>query len=253
MVLRSLLLLMLAVAMAACSPSEPPETAIGGAAKPAAPAVQAPAAKPPSEAPKVTAAEKAFADYAPMGDEPLAWVGQYYAATANAVEYPALAQRLDATYRDATDTFAKRDALDAFRRLVDQAIATAKANPYIRIPPYQTQLGSYDLDRARYDLGPLLSPDNVLDVGSGAAQVRFAPAGPLANYAPASEAEARAAEKTLSTEPFPRKVQVAVFGKVVGGELRGGMPSLLVLPARVELTTFPLNGPALPVLTATVP
>jgi hypothetical protein len=252
MVLRSLLLIFLAAGMAACSPSDPPDTAIGGP-KPAAPAVQASAVKPPSEAPKVTAAEKAFADYAPMGDEPLAWVGQYYAATGNAVEYPALAQRLDATYRDATDAFAKRDALDAFRRLVDQAIATAKANPYIRIPPYQTQLGSYDLDRGHYDLGPLLSPDNVLDVGSGAAQVRFAPAGPLASYAPASEAEARAAEKNLSTEPFPRKVQVAVFGKIVGGELRGGMPSLLVLPARVELTTFPLNGPALPVLTATVP
>jgi len=243
--------------LAACSPNTPaPEATSPSAPTAAAPAPSkgaATAPQPPAKAFQVTAAEKAFTDYAAPDDRALAWVGQYYAVTKTKVDYTAVAQRLDATYRQVSNAFAKRDALAAFKTKLDQAIAEASANPYIRLPPFQADLAPYDLDGQRYALAELLAPDSIVDVANGAAQVRFAPAEALASYAPANEAEARTVEHTLSHEAFPRKVEVTVFGKVVDGELVGGRPRLVVLPARVALTTFSLEGPGRPVLTATVP
>ena len=247
---RLVLLAGLILGATACSHSEP-----SGGAAPKPSATSAPKAKPAENAsptPRVTAAEKPFADYVPIGDDALAWVGQYYAVAGDSVDYAAVAQRLEPTYRNATDTFAKRDALAAFSAKLDKAIADARANPYIRIPPYQAQLPAYDLDHTHYDLSGLISPDSILDVGNSAAQVRMAPAPDLATYAPANEAEARATEKTLSSEPFPRKVVVTVYGKVVSADVRGGQPSITIAPARVEMTTFALNGPTAPVLTVSV-
>ncbi|MDR6935350.1 hypothetical protein [Luteibacter sp. 3190] len=262
----TLLIAVLTLGIAACSPSPPQashsaEGAASGATSDSAatPSAAASAVVPattpaagPSE-PSITAAEKPFEKYTTMGNDPLPWLGQFYAASGVAVDYAAVAQRLDPTYQASHDAFAQRDALAAFKTKLDHAIAEAKANPYIRLPAYQAKLPAYDLDHGRYDLSSILGTDTVLTVADNAAEVGFTASGALASYAPKDEAEARATEKTLGGEPLPRAVHATVFGKVVGGALNRGMPQLQVIPARVVLTTVPLGGPAQPVLTATVP
>jgi len=267
--MRALALLFLSASLlglAACSPSQPdasptatPAASDAHQGSPPKSTAQAPDANPSagsstaSAPPTVTAAEKPFEAYIAMGDDPLPWLGQFYATSGLAVDYTAVAQRLDPAYQGTHDAFAQRDALAAFKTKLDQAIAQAKANPYIRLPAFQAKVPAYDLDHGRYDLAQILGSDTVLTVAANAAEVRFTPPGALDYYAPKDEAEARATEKTLGGEPFPRAVHATVYGKVVGGTIDRGMPQLQVVPARVVLTTLSLGGPGQPVFTATMP
>ena len=261
-----LFLTALILGVAGCSTSQPEASPTAAPAASDAPqgaspksTVRAPDANPSvgssaaSAPPTVTAAEKPFDAYIAMDDDPLPWLGQFYAASGMPVDYAAAAQRLDPAYQGTHDAFAQRDALAAFKTRLDQAITQAKANPYIRLPAYQAKVPPYDLDRGRYDLTQILGSDTLLTVAANAAEVRFTPPGALAHYAPKDEAEARATEKTLGGEPFPRAVHANVYGKVVGGTINRGMPQLQVVPARVALTTLSLGGPGEPVFTATVP
>jgi hypothetical protein len=201
----------------------------------------------------VTASEKPFEQYQAPGDEALAWVGLYYAVAGTPVDYPAIAARLDPTFRATTDAFSQRDAVAGVKTNLDAAIAAAKANPYVKLSPVVTRMPAYDLARSRYDLSPFIGPDLRIHIGAGVADVAFAPNASLAAYAPANEAEARALEHNISSNPLGRQIQFTVYGKVVAGSLHGGEPQLTIIPSRVVVENYLLGRPPELLFTATVP
>lgn len=243
-------LLLVACSSGASSSAEPanPSMASGPAAKAAPPAAAAAA-----DVARVTASEKPFDAYrAPDGDA-LAWVGAYYAASGAAPDYPAVAARLDPVFQRTTDAFAQQDAIAGTKTKLDAAIAAAKANPYVRLPPVVARLPGYDLAHQRYDFADLIGPTMGLTVADGAAQIRFAPNPGLSGYAPANEAEARTLEHAIASNPLNRQIQYTVFGKVVGATLNGGTPELTVVPTRVVVENYLLDKPAELLFTATTP
>lgn len=210
-----------------------------------------PAAAPPTAT--VTAAEKPFDQYRAPTDDALAWVATYYAVAGTPPDYPAVAARLDPGFQQTSDAFARRDAVAAIKAKLDAAIAVAKANPYVRLPPVLGTLPAYDLEHGHYDLSPLIGPDLRVRVADGAASVSFAPSPGVAAYTPASEADARQLEHAISSNPLGRKVQVTVYGKVFAAKLRGGEPQLTVMPSRVVVENYLIGKDPEPLFTATVP
>ncbi|WP_368309921.1 hypothetical protein [Luteibacter sp. CQ10] len=202
--------------------------------------------------PAVTAAEKPFEAYMVPDHDGLRWVGLYYAVTGAPIDAAAVANRLDPAYQTATDAFAKRDALTAVQAKLQQAIDEAKANPYVRLPPVVTHMPAFDIDHGRYDFSDLIGEGRGMHLGDTGAQVRFAASPGLTGYAPANEAEARALEHTLGSNPLGRRIQMVVYGKVVGGTLMSGEPQLTVMPSRVVIENFYVDGHTTPLLTATV-
>lgn len=225
-------------------------TAAGPSASTTAGAAPAAPATPPAVT--VTAGEKLFEQYQAPGDDALAWMGLYYAVAGTPVDYPDIAARLDPTFRATTDAFAQRDAVAGVKTKLDAAIAAAKANPYVKLSPVVTRMPAYDLTQNRYDLGAFIGPDLRIHIGAGVAGVAFAPNASLAAYAPANEAEARALEHNISSNPLGRQIQFTVYGKVVAGSLRGGEPQLTIIPSRVVVENYLLGRSPEPLFTATV-
>ncbi|APG04848.1 hypothetical protein BJI69_13735 [Luteibacter rhizovicinus DSM 16549] len=240
-----------ALAVTACSHHEPDTSSVGAATAASAPPVHS--AAPSTGAPTVTAAERPFDTYLKPDSDGLQWVAIYYAVSSGPVDYSAMAGRLDPAYQKATDAFVRKDALTAFQGRLDQAIATAKASPYVQLPPVMTRMPGYDVDHARYDFTDLIGADHGMHVAEGAASVRFAASPALTMYAPATETAARDLEHTLSTNPLSRQILLTVYGKVVGGTLMGGTPQLTVVPSRVVIENTYADGHTTPLLTATVP
>jgi hypothetical protein len=232
----------LSLLLAACSHSgsdtSTPAAAASSASTTAAVTPAIPATPPTVT---VTAGEKPFEQYQAPGDDALAWVGFYYAVAETPVDYPAIAARLDPTFRATTDAFAQRDAVAGVKTKLDAAIAAAKANPYVKLSPVVTRMPAYDLTQSRYDLGAFIGPDLRIHIGAGVADVAFAANPSLASYAPANEAEARGLEHSLSSNPLGRQVQFTVYGKVVAGSLRGGEPQLTIIPSRVVVENYLLG------------
>lgn len=202
--------------------------------------------------PTITATEHPFEAYASVDSDHLAWLALYYAVSHAAVDYAAAADQLDSTYQQTSDAFAKRDALNAFKPRLDAAIAQAKANPYRRLPAFQSTLPGYDLEHQTYDLRPIIGPDNRLDVASGEAVIAFAPSTSLQTYHPATEAEARKTEQVLGSNSLGRRVKVTVLAKAVAATLQG-RPLITFAPARVEFENYAVDGTATPLFTASVP
>lgn len=239
------------IALAGCSHEAGAPPASTSATPP--PQASAPAPAAAAEQPAVTAAEQAFDAYrAPDGDA-LAWVGAYYAASGEAADYRAVAARLDPAFQRTTDAFAQQDAIARTKAKLDAAIAAAKANPYVRMPPVVARLPAYDMAHQRYDFADLIGPTMGLTVADGAAQIRFAPNPALSGYTPANEAGARTLEHVIASNPLNRQIQYTVYGKVVGATLRGGTPELTVVPTRVVVENYLLGKPAEPLFTATTP
>ena len=250
--------LLVLLTLAGCSHddgSAPPSAdGVPGPATTAAPGptpASLPAAAPPTAT--VTAADKPFDQYRAPADDAVAWVATYYAAAGTPPDYPAVAARLDPRFQETSDAFARRDAVTAIKAKLDAAIAVAKANPYVRLPPVLGTLPDYDLEHGQYDLSPLIGPDLRVRVADGAASVSFAPSPSVATYTPASEADARQLEHAISSNPLGRKVQVTVYGKVIAATLRGGEPQLTVMPSRVVLENYLIGKDPEPLFTATVP
>lgn len=190
---------------------------VAAAADPQCPQPYTPTAQPAAPMPdplSVTAAEKPFDTYQAPGTDALAWAGAYYAASGAAPDY-AIAARLEPAFQRTTDAFAQQDVIAGTKTKLDAAIAAAKANPYVRLPPVVAQLPTYDLAHQRYDdFADLVGPTMGLTVADGAAQIRFAPNPALSGYAPAHETEARTLEHAIASNPLNRQIQYTVFGKV---------------------------------------
>jgi hypothetical protein len=239
------------LALTACSHHEPDTSLTAPAMASSAPPAHSTA--PSAGAPTVTAAERPFDTYLKPDEDGLKWIALYYAVSGTPVDYNAVAARLDPAYQKATDAFVRKDALTAFQARLNQAIATAKASPYVQLPPVMTRMPAYHVDHGHYDLTDLVGADHGMHVAEGAANIRFAASPALATYAPTSEAAARDFEHTLSTNPLSRQILLTVYGKVVGGTLMGGAPQLTVIPSRLVIENTYADGHATPLLTATVP
>lgn len=207
-----------------------------------------PATAPPTAT--TTAAEKPFDQYRAPADEALAWVATYYAMAGTPPDYQAVAARLDPAYQNTTDAFARQDAQTRLKARLDQAIAQAKANPYVRLPPVLMRRLAYDVVQHRYDLTPLIGPQHRLTVANGNARVALAANPGLQAYVPASEAEARALEQALSTNPM-QQIDVTIYGKVVPAESMGGDPQITLMPTRVVVANAFVDGSTKPLFTAT--
>jgi hypothetical protein len=244
----------LSLLLAACSHTSSDAAPPAAAAPPAPKTVAAtPAAPATPSAATVTAAEMPFEQYQAPGDDALAWVGLYYAVAGTPVDYAAIAARLDPIFRATTDAFAQRDAVAGVKAKLDAAIAAAKANPHVKLSPVVTRMPAYDLTQNHYDLGAFIGPDLRIHIGAGVADVAFAANPSLASYAPANEAEARALEHSIGSNPLGRQVQFTVYGKVVVGALHGGEPQLTIIPTRVVVENYLLGRPPEPLFTATAP
>jgi hypothetical protein len=240
-----------ALAATACSHHEPDSSSAGLATATSTPPAHS--AAPSLGAPTVTAAERPFDAYLKPDEDGLKWIALYYAVSGKPVDYNAVATRLDPNYQKATDAFVRKDALTAFQARLDQAMATAKASPYVQLPPVTTRMPGYDVDQGRYDLTDLIGADHGMHVAEGAASVRFAASPALTTFAPTNEAAARDFEHVLSTNPLSRQILLTVYGKVVGGTLVGGAPQLTVIPSRLVIENTYADGHTTPLLTATVP
>lgn len=253
----TLLLATLTLALAACSPSPPQVVhsadgaasgSTGGSAP--TPSAAATAGAPTPSVPSVTAAEHPFEAYRAPGDDALAWVALYYAVRGTPVDYAAVAARLDPAYRSTTDAFAQQDAQARLKARLDPAIAQAKADPYVRLPPVLMRRLTYDLAQHRYDLTPLIGSQHRLTVANGNARVALASNPGLQVYTPASEAEARALEQALSANPM-QQLDITIYGKVVAAESMGGDPQVTVVPTRVVVANAFVDGSTKPLFIAT--
>ncbi|MDQ7995267.1 MAG: hypothetical protein AAGC76_05370 [Luteibacter sp.] len=242
------LLSSVAVAMlAACSQGEPAAPPAASSSAPSPTAVAAPASAPVT--PAVIAAEHPFDAYQAPDHDAIRWAG-LCAAVGTPVDPKVVAEQTDRTYQAAADAFAKRDALTVVQARLAQATSEGKANPYVRLPPVLTRMPDYDVDYQRYDLTPLIGKDQGMHIPEGNARIAYAPNPGLAAYAP-SEADARAMEHTLSTNPLARRVDMEVFAKVTGCTLMSGSPALTVTPTRVVLANHFVDGRTTPLFTAT--
>lgn len=248
----TLLLATLPLALAACSPSHTADGAASGSTGGSAPTPSAAAtgAVPTPSVPSVTAAEHPFEAYRAPGDDVLAWVALYYGAGGTPVDYAAVAARVDPAYQSTTDAFAQQDAQARLKARLDPAIAQAKADPYVRLPPVLMRRLTYDLAQRRYDLMPLIGPQHRLTVANGNARVALVSNPGLQAYTPASEAEARALEQALSANPM-QQVDVTIYGKVVAAGAMGGDPQLTVVPTRVVVANAFVDGSTKPLFIAT--
>lgn len=244
-----------AAALAGCSSGEPDPSATANAPAPSASAsgkAPSPAVgSATSAAPAVTSTERSFDQYRAPGHDAVAWAGLYFAVADTPTDYKAVAARFDPVFQNTSDAFAQQDAVAKIKPKLDRAIADAKGNPFVQLPPVRMQMPAYDLDHGRYDLTPLIGPDLRVRVADGAASVTFAPNPRLVAYAPASEAEARQLEHTIASNPLGRSVEVVVYGKVVGASLRGGEPQLTLVPTRLAVQNALVDGSTQPLFVAT--
>jgi hypothetical protein len=245
---HSLLMALGFAALAACShrDADAPATSAAGPAH----ALSAAAPKAPAPSP-VTANEKPFEQYGTGSPDGLAWVALYYGVSGAPVDYAAVAGRLDPAYQKTTDAFAQRDALASLKARLDPAIAKAKADPYIQLPPVVTRMPAYDVEHGHYDLTTLVGDGHGMTVADGNARVVFAANPGLSAYAPATEADARALEHAIAANPLGREAQLTIYGKVVAAEARGGTPQLTVVPTRVVVLNDFADGHTEPLFTAT--
>lgn len=204
-----------------------------------------------SAAPAVTSTERSFDEYRAPGHDELAWAGLYFAVAGTPADYKAVAARFDPAFQNTSDAFAQQDAVAKVKPKLDQAIAEAKSNPFVQLPPVRMHMPSYDLDHGRYDLRSLIGPDLRVRVADGAASITLAANPGLATYAPATETEARQLEHTIAGNPLGRSVEIVVYGKVMGASLRGGEPQLTLMPTRVAVQSALVDGSNQPLFVAT--
>jgi hypothetical protein len=222
----------------------PPVSASGKAASPAV-------ASATSAAPAVTSTERPFDQYRAPAHDALAWAGLYFAVADTPADYKAVAARFDPAFHNTSDAFAQQDAVAKIKPKLDQAIADAKNNPFVQLPPVRMHMPDYDINHGRYDLGPLIGPNLRVRVADGAASVTFAPNSGLAGYTPATEAEARQLEHAIASNPLGRSVEVVVYGRVVSASLRGGEPQLTLVPTRLAVQNALVDGSTQPLFVAT--
>ncbi|MDF3982150.1 hypothetical protein P3W23_09130 [Luteibacter sp. PPL554] len=241
-----------AAALMGCSSGGPdPSATANTPASSASASKTAPSTVAASAAPAVTSTERSFDQYRAPGHDELAWAGLYFAVADTPADYKAVAARFDPTFQNTSDAFARQDAVARVKTKLDQAIAEAKSKPFVQLPPVRMHMPPYDLAHGRYDLGSLIGPDLRVRVADGAASITFAANPGLADYAPATETEARRLEHTIASNPLGRSVEVVVYGKVVGASLRGGEPQLTLVPTRVAVQNALADGSTQPLFVAT--
>ena len=77
----------------------------------------------------------------------------YVAASALPPDIEKLAQSYSSEYRQTTDTFRKRDLLQALQPQIEQKIQQAKAEPYAWMDIETPELGAYDFQRKGFPIG----------------------------------------------------------------------------------------------------
>jgi hypothetical protein len=248
--MRALPLFLIASTLAAIGCSKAPDASGPAPSSAANPAAEAAPPK-SSAAPTVRADERPFEQYQAPGSDAVAWVAQYYAASGSPINAGAVAARLDPQFQATTDAFARQDATAAMQKRLEAAVSAAKANPFVRLPPMVAHMPDYDVAKGRYDLQAFIGPSMGLDVAHGNAQVGFAPNPGLSGYAPESEAAARTLERAIASNPLGRQVQVTVYGKVVAAQARGGTPDVTIIPTRVVVLNYFVDGHTEPLFVAT--
>ena len=237
------------VVLAACSHTSNPD-ATAAPSLPASPPASAPSTAASATALEATASEHPFEDYRAPGDDAVAWVALYYAASGAPVDYTTLAARLDPAYQKTTDAFKQRDALTALKARLEPAIAAAKASPYVQLPPVRMHRPAYDVAQNSYNLTPLIGPQHRFTVADGNARVALKANPRLVAYTPTDEAEARALEQAMSANPLAQ-VDVIIYGKAVAAAAIGGTPQIALVPTRVVVENAFVNGTVEPLFTAT--
>ena len=77
----------------------------------------------------------------------------YVAASALPPDLDKLAESYSSEYRQTTDTFRKRDLLQALQPQIEQKIQQAKAEPYAWMDIDDPELGAYDFERKGFPIG----------------------------------------------------------------------------------------------------
>ena len=78
---------------------------------------------------------------------------RYVAASALPPDLEKLAESFSSEYRQTTDTFRKRDLLQALQPQIEQKIQQAKAEPYAWMDIDDPELGEYDFQRKGFPIG----------------------------------------------------------------------------------------------------
>lgn len=77
----------------------------------------------------------------------------YVATSRIPPDYEKVAADFSADFRNTTDSFRKRDLLQALKPQIDQALSDAQAQPYRHMLIDDPKLGAYDFDRGGFPMG----------------------------------------------------------------------------------------------------
>ncbi|WP_316157856.1 DUF4852 domain-containing protein [Cupriavidus sp. BIC8F] len=152
----------------------------------------------------------------------------YFALTDIPVDYDALAADVSEEYRRTTDTFKKKEMLDALRPEIQSKIAALKANPFIVLQA-DSSLGHYDLPSQSFPVKGLpLGPGEYLHFYGANYRVAISNGADFRQLKVADEGRARAMEAIVTNgvpgsvirDVYPTKAEMFLYAQAADKNTR---------------------------------
>ncbi|QBY56020.1 DUF4852 domain-containing protein [Cupriavidus oxalaticus] len=152
----------------------------------------------------------------------------YFALTDIPVDFDALAADVSEEYRRTTDTFKKKEMLDALRPEIQSKIAALKANPFIVLQA-DSSLGHYDLPSQSFPVKGLpLGPGEYLHFYGANYRVAISNGADFRQLKVADEGRARAMEAIVTNgvpgsvirNAYPTKAEMFLYAQAADKNTR---------------------------------